>query len=607
MSWHPTIATTRLPNLIDCIVWSPCSRFIAISLKSVQGIQILDAVTLKQLKLFTPLHHTTQALAFSPESHLLTWFGNSNAFITWDLQTGVQIGEIPIEGELNLEFNLEEGSNLEEFVEDEMDPCVTSITYSECGTMFGALFKDSYTTAIGTYNVLSSVRISYHLIKGKGPYEIWTHDDCIWYPTYGVESIAIWGIGFTSEHPPSEVRIMPTPNNFSALKQNLFIPTPSQLAFILEDNETLLVWDLQHSKVLLNSTDVEIFGEMTFSSDGQFFATGNDRLIYLWKGSPAGYTLHQKLTSGTNVTRFSNLLLSPSGQSIIASDTITLHLWNTMDPTIPPSHVPAFQKATYFILEFSPDRSLAVTAKLQHDSVTVFDLKSGATQFVIDTGMEIYGLGVAGGTVVVVGDGKVTTWNLPAVGHILNTRLNISDAIKTVKFDHHSAGSRLRQISSASISPNFDYIAVMGKSGRARRKSSWLNIYDLPSGEHLTRAGSEGGTPWFTRDGHEVWCLSSLESKVHEAWVVSKDEEFGITELEHIKEYRGPSGGFPWESPHGCQFTDGGWITSSTGKYLLWLPPDWRSQEGSRVWGGEFLALLHCELSEVVILELLEE
>ena len=48
--------------------------------------------------------------------------------------------------------------------------------------------------------------------------------------------------------------------------------------------------------------------------------------------------------------------------------------------------------------------------------VTVVDLKSGVPQLTIDTGTHIYGLTIAESTVVVAGERKIITWNLPMGG-----------------------------------------------------------------------------------------------------------------------------------------------------------------------------------------------
>ena len=63
--------------------------------------------------------------------------------------------------------------------------------------------------------------------------------------------------------------------------------------------------------------------------------------------------------------------------------------------------------------------------------------------------------------------------------------------------------------------------------------------------------------------------------------------------------------GSPWASSCGYRVADDGWILDAGGKQVLMLPPLWQSTlKGDRVWNGKFLALLHVELPEVVILEL---
>ena len=150
-------------------------------------------------------------------------------------------------------------------------------------------------------------------------------------------------------------------------------------------------------------------------------------------------------------------------------------------------------------------------------------------------------------------------------------------------------------VNSASISPNLNHIAVVGVNGA-------LNIYDMSTGKHLVDAHSMGSTVQFTPDGHEIWCPDSSEG-----WAIIGNTKSNDTKLEQLDPAKGPSGVLPWQPSCGFQVTDDGWVLSSTGKKLLWLPPHWRSHEKHRAWGGRFLALLHYGLPEVVIMELLEE
>ena len=590
MSWDPSIASIKCSDSIRCIAWSPCSRFIAISLGTVLGIQILDAVTLKRLKTFTPRHHSTQFLGFSPDSRSLLWSGDrSDVLTSWDLQTGVRVDVTP--------------------TKPGTFPYVLSTTYSGCGTFLGFLFQgDNDTIAISSYNIRSRAPICYHQIEGTNTSTIWTHGDCIRFATFRPGSIAVWEIGFTSRYPPVQVESLPTPDNFGFSGQFLFLPTPARLAFTSIFDNVVLVWDAQQSKLLLRHVGASrMQDDMSFSSDGHFFACGADRPeIYLWKESPTGYILHRKLISSDASMSFCKPLLSPSGQSIVASGyPPRLQLWRTTDSFTPPSSIPTqdFRHTERFVLGFSPDGSLAVTARLRGDTVTVLDLKSGVTRSIIDTGTTIHGLGVARSPAV-IDNGKLVTWNLPAGVNVLHARVTHRGGVLATRLGPpipfaspgpYSVGA----LHSDDTSPVPDLTTV---------DSTFLRIYDTPTGAHITNTGITdvwGDWVWFTPDGREVWFIRSAGHG--RGWAIVRDSESNDINLRSLGSTGGPSGGFPWQSSRGCQVTDDGWVLNSAGKRLLWLPPHWRSAEMHRAWCGRFLALLHSGLPEVVVLEVLVE
>ena len=593
------MATTTYSDGVWEVTWSLCSRFIAIiqrhqvkqnnKILSRDKILLLDAVTFKQLQSFTlpPLSFgswLSPSLAFSPGVQLLTCsHPDLGEHISWDLQTGVPVSRISIE-----------------WGNPPIRACST--TYSICGTMFGVLFKDENVSAIGTYNVLSSACIHHHPIEGEVIKMIWTHGECVQFATFVPGSIIVWEVRFASTGPATKVKTLSIPSNVDlsngSKSSPLFLPTCSRLAFVL--NGTIFVWDADCSKLLLNSMDVEDPKYMNFSPDGSFFACGNgsESEICLWKESPTGYTFHQKFMS-TGVY-FERPIISPNGQSIIGIGIPSLQLWHTKSSTISPSSVPTQtpQSANNFILRFSPDKSLAAAVRIGGSVATVIDLKSGATRLIIDTGMEVCGLGVTGSKIVVVGDGKAITWDLPTGDHTLNARVNIDNGVQKAVVNYSVPLARSPQVWSASVSPDLKHIAFDADNEGV----TGFSIYNMSTGE-IIHTHSQGYAPWFTPDGNEIWCNPPGMG----GWATIKDSKSNIVKLECLSLDRDPSGGLPWESSHGHQIADG-WILSSSGKQLLWLPHHWRPTGFyDKIWDGQFFVILHGKLPEVVILKLLED
>ncbi|KAF9644128.1 hypothetical protein BDM02DRAFT_3190897 [Thelephora ganbajun] len=586
-SWESNIAAVGSPYSIQAAAWSPCSRFIAIPRStSPTTTEILDGVTLERITtLESPLEQLgwTRWFAFSQNARLSAWHGlHPRRFISWDLQTGGLVSTIALErhdGHL-------------------------SATYSACGTMLAVLIYDDNdpTITVSIYNALVGTRIYSHSAEGRPLEEIWTHGECLRFATIDLGSITIWEVGFTSPHAPTPVESLPILNDFHLSGRLRFCPT-SRLA--CAGNGSIIVWDTRDSKFLLESTDDNCHEvkSMSFSSDGRFLACRMGNLgIYLWKESPTGYTLHQKLISNTGVIK--HVLVSPNGGSIIASSGSVVQLWHTTDSTTSLSDASTltFQRSENpFILGFSPDEALAVVGRIKYQMVTVLDLKSGIARLTIDTGMKVDAVGVARSSIVVVGEGKIVTWNLPAEDRVLNARANVDDSVLTTTFNHPPFPDSTAA-PTTSVSPGLHHIAMMELRGARHNR---MHIYDVPTGQCLASLETEFYThPWFTLDGREVWCIS-FDGKAG-GWKIIEDRESDITELEHLESSIHPSSGLPWESSCSYEVTKGGWVLSPSGKRLLWLPPSWWSHVRNRIWSGRLLALLSRTLSEPVILGLEE-
>jgi len=572
ISWEPIVAAVEHDDYIGNAAWSPCSKFIAVGLFT--RIEIRDAVTLERLHAFAhPQEVDHQWLSFSPDSRSLTHFSHSgHGITTWDLQTGGRISIIPSTPNRFLQWYSSSAYS--------MDGNVVAVAHSDP--------ENRVNTVISTYNLLSGTHIYSHCVwEEHVGAPIWTHGEYLRFVTVKPRSIVIWEVGFTSKHALAEVKSLPAPEDVGS-EEFRFLPTLSRLAFIL--GGAVLVWDARDSKFLLNFVGGNRPRGLSFSSDGRFFACGSTiRETHLWKESRTGYVLHRKFDSGIAP------LLSPDGESVITSSGLQTQLSRTTDPINPPSGVPT-QPADRagFAVAFSPDRSLIATGRLGDNITTILDLKSGDPRLIVDAGVKICGLGVTANTVIVVGEGKIVTWNLPAGDCVPDAAANIHDSVRTIVFNHPPPPPEW--LHSASISPDFNHLVITRGGGKG------LDIYDTSTGKHVVgSAAKDVSHPWFTQDGREVWYRRGLSQG--ETIIRGEGSDF-IGLKPRFQWYATPSGGHLWKSLRGHEIADDGWILDSREKRVMWLPHHWRVHQKYRIWDGRFLVLFDPRLPEPIVIEL---
>ena len=597
VSWDPNAAATRTRFTVIGAVWSPCNRFIAI--RAVLGVRvdILDSATLQRLQSFEFLRETalrSHTFAFSPDSRILTAFLSGGhppdavAFVvTWDLQTGGVVSAIEWKGPGD------------DFVRN------AQITYSADGKMVAALSRRETFTIISIYDIASGV--STHDVLNRActdldvtlgfpyVYKIWTHGQSLRFATPGPMAITIWEVGFTPGSIPTEVERVSIPNNTvemfvfkpreqSDITSTEFHPASCRLAFI-DPDQTLLIWDARASKFLPHYTDACFFEWMSFSPDGRLFmCTTTEPEIYLWQESPAGYMLSGKLTPGIH-HRF-----SPNCESMITFGGSTVRLWPTKRLTTSNLLTRPRQSASNFLLEFSPDRPLAVAARKEGKTITLLDLNSGVPLLVIDTSIEVYGLRLIENTIVVMGSEKVIVWGLPGGDFLPKSRMKIEDSTRTISFRDVDDSV----VFAASVSADLKYIALAGYN----EEEEFLDVY-CTSTEQKIHGDARAFELWFAPGGHDIWC--AIDNKA-EVLTITPD---GLDCTNTVVDIEDGSLESPWGSSRGYNVTGDGWVLGGGDKRLLMLSPLWQSQfKVYRVWNGKFLALLHGELPEPVILEL---
>jgi WD40 repeat protein len=593
--WDSKAAATTSHFDIELAVWSPCNRFIAIC--GHQDVDILDSATLQRLQNLTSSYRSIVALAFSPDCRLLTcnhFYGSVGFIVTQDLQTGGVVSAIWWESPRDRI----------------MGKC--QITYLTNGNMVASVYRHSSSTIISIYDVVSGVYMHHvdHLARTNldpdfAPYvyNIWAHGESLRFATPESMGITIWEVGLVPGAIPTEVERLSTPDNTMDVKprsqedfmRNEFHPLSYRLtSYDIETEGQLLVWDARRaSKPLLHHEDIDPYPSMTFSSDGRFFACKTDTLtVSLWMESPTGYTLVEKFTPGG---RNPKPLLSPNGESIVIFSDFTIQLWHTKSFTTTTSSS-TFAQAFHhsdrnLILEFLPDRPLAVATRIGDETVTVIDLNSGVPQLTIDTSIPVYGLRSIGNAILVIGDEKFIFWNLPEGNFLPDVRMNIGDSALAKGFRKRDSSTTL----AASISPNFQYIAL---GGSHHAKGYWLEVYCTSTGQTI-HGQVQLHRLWFPPGERDIWCAFVNKAKVFAITQHSLDHTRTVAEVDY------GTWGCPWGSSYGYKVTDDGWILGVGGKRLLLLPPLWRSGlKQDRVWSGEFLALLHGALPELVVLEL---
>ena len=565
ISWDPSIASAQFSSMVAGAVWSPCSRFIAITILSYNGMVVLDGVTLKQVyTMHNPNSERTRwnRAIFSPDSCLLTghdWMGDH--IVSWDIQTGGLISDISTQGHRECK----------------------SMSYSGCGTMVGCLFARN----IIICNVISGTYIYSHSVQQPNIRFIWTHGEFLQFAVVESRSIIIYELSFTSSHAPTRVSSLSTPHNFSTEGLAL-VPTLSRLAFLLGGR--VLVWDAQCQTILLDSMDIKNPARIFFSTDGHFLVCGTwGPEFYCWKETPDGYLLHQKFTSGVENPSF---VISPDGQSMISFCNTRIQLWPTikLHTSLPGISTQVLRDAGISLLEYSPDESLVAFTHRLSNTVTVLDVNSGNPQSVIDVGTKVCGLRLTQDIITVVGDKMIITWSLLAGNSIASAKRNINDSIQITTLKHFVPIERMY----ACVSPDLKYLAF-GDSNKGG-----LHICKIHGGGELIVSDSNGFWAGFSSDGSEVWC-SNGSGRANQ-WRIVKGDESNIIKLEPLMKGKKFPDGFPYQPSYGYKATDDQWIFNSSGKRLMKWP--YYLDASERLWNGKFLRILDPSSQELVILKL---
>ena len=299
----------------------------------------------------------------------------------------------------------------------------------------------------------------------------------------------------------------------------------------------LFILDMRNSaKLLVEKGESQ---SHSFSSGGSYFGAFQSTNIHVWNYDGSIYIPWRQFQC---TATWGNITFSPTLSSMVVCYPGTLRLWHLNHPlTAPTTCIPQLEIS-------SRSGTHIATAHYQESTVKITYLSPQTPSQSIDTGIKIMGFGLTGNVFLVKGTGKVVAWLLTEEGQVNTVSsdkgVSQSDSIWTMSLPSHSK-------------PKF---SVQGETGVIDSgKSLW--VYNAKTGQVFepTEEPPDFHGPWYSfkdnlqAKGHDS--CSSLQNVLSE--INQKPTQTNLTE---------------------------GWMKDQQGKYLLWLPTEWRVGKGQVEW-----------------------
>ena len=520
--WDWSIVLSNTDYCESSVAWSPCGQFVAIQAKEV--VDIRDVLTFGLLFTLRPTKLPSQltgTLAYSPDGRSLAC-ASDNAIVIWDIQTGGVAG--------NLEYNKSYSD---------------SLVWSLDGSLVGAVIWDKGvdTVTILRYEVGSATALPpiSHYSRYK-PY-VWAHAKTFRVMTMTwcgeVCNIEVFEIKSTL----SKVESFPVKLGGQNRQITSFSPSTYRISVSNSgDDDRLVVLDVRNSGCLLDE-EGDFVGHC-FSSDGGFFAASRSDNVCIWKYgdgrySPAG-------SYPTLAAAFPNLVFSPTSLSIMGNLKGYLKVWRLDGPP-----VDAVARGDEIGI-FSRSGAYLITTHFRESTITIASSHSSTPSQLIDTEIEISGLGLTGNVLLAVGSGMVGGWLLTEEGRVNSVfgggKAGRSDSIWTVPTPQRGSQDLT--------------FSIEGEIGVIKSEESVIHVYNTETGEMLdpTQTALRLSGPWYP---------------------------FGemIQARRHV--YDGSVGYTPilddWKLSEAL-FREG-WLEGREGEYkhMLWAPNEWRGMDWDEV------------------------
>ena len=513
-SWDPSIAVSGVDySRESSITWSPCGRFVATQTKEV--VETRDALTFELTSTLQPAQPTSRlkgALVYSPGGRFLACASNAT-IIVWDIQTGGVAKEI-----------------------QHNEAIVNSMVWSLDGRLIGTIGwgQEGIGGLAVQYDVASGTALPPIVLRSQDNPHLWAHDKSFRIMTTvrdgEARTINVFDVGSAL----TKVESFPVQLVGRDSEIKSFSPATYRTSvWVYKKLSSLLILDIRTSKRLLDKGGA--FTSHCFSPDGSLFAASSGGSVHIWKYDTGHYTPWGEFPSPSGSR--SRFLFSPTAPSILGRFPDILKLWRLGGLSIAPTtHIRQLGS-------FSHSGTYMATAHRGGCTVTIANLLSQTPPQFVDTGVEIFGLGLTCNVLLVMGLEMVVAWLVKEEGLVngvlRNRRADLGDSIWTVP-------TSLFRVWDPIFSVEGEYGVIKSDGGP--------HAYNTRTGEVLEPTPAHSIGPWYsladvTRARHHPYDRSGHDTPQKDDWGSSRIA---------LKE---------------------GWVKSREGKHLMWLPVEWRVME----------------------------
>jgi len=504
-SWEATIA---ISGDYESYIWSPCGQFVAARTGNV--VEIRNQLTLELITILRPteaIPRLMDPLGYSPDGRFIACTSDTGVII-WDIQTGGVAKEIQHYAGL------------------------TSLVWSsDGGSIFTIEWDNDFGWIVHIHDISSGTTSSTFpdvLESYESPY-LWVDDESFWIIAVrdSKDGVDIFKVGSTL----TKIRSFDF-SPLSGAEIGSFSPITHRVSIF--GGNTIHIFDIQNSNLLLDETGWYDSRSNCFSSDGSLFAASlGGGALRTWKYASGCYTRWREfLYSWANL--FSPLQFSPTSSSILASSYDILRMWRLHElPTTPEIHHQP-------LIRLSRSGTHVATAHKLEDTVTITDLLARTPPQFIDTNVEIKDLFLTGNVLLVVGSEEMVAWLLTEEGLvdgvIGDRRVGRSDSIWT--------------ISNSFSDPDLPVPKLGGQVCVLELLTGAPHVYHTETGEVLdpTQAPQDYSERSYYNN------IPQRDTPPEDAWQTSRDT---------LPE---------------------GWIKDPEGKHRMWVPVEWREDWDFEDW-----------------------